>query len=195
MQKDSKLKWINCWRLVRKPIVRKINWHWPTSVRLKCLRKCIAKSFSYHSKCTASPAALRAFAMGAVTMYMYGYCGSVVLLTYGANIFRDTGSDFDPNISTIIMGSVQLLGTMSAIVLIDKFGRKTVYIMSTAGAMIGLACVGTYTYLANNGYALDGLSWVPVVTISIALYATCIGIVPVSIVLMAELLPGKVGVT
>lgn len=140
----------------------------------------------------ASSAALRAFAMGAVTMYLYGYCGSVVLLTYGANIFRDTGSDFDPNISTIIMGSVQLLGTMSAIILIDKFGRKVVYMMSTAGAMIGLACVGTYTYLANNEYSLDGLSWVPVVTISVALYATCIGIVPVSIVIMAELLPAKV---
>lgn len=125
-------------------------------------------------------------------MYFYGYCGSVVLLTYGATMFRDTGSDFDPNISAIIMGTVQLFGTLSAVIFIDKFGRRTMYMLSTGGTMIGIFCVGIYTYLAKNDYPMDGFNWVPVVTISFALYSSCIGIVPVSIVLMAELFPSKV---
>lgn len=120
------------------------------------------------------------------------YSGSVVLLTYGATIFSESGSDFDANTSTIIMGSVQLSGTLSAIILIDKFGRRILYIVSTSGSSLGLCCVGIYTYFAKHNYDVANLSWVPVTCISLALYCVCIGIIPVTIVLMAELLPAKV---
>lgn len=137
--------------------------------------------------------ALRAFGMGAFMMYIYGFCGFSVLFIYGAMIFKDTGSDFDPNISTIIMGAVQLFGTLSAFFLIDKFGRKILYILSTLGATIGFLFVGLYTYLSDNDYyTLDGLSWIPVVTVSLALFSICIGIVPVTIIVITEILPGKV---
>lgn len=137
--------------------------------------------------------ALRAFGMGAFMMYIYGFCGFSVLFIYGAMIFQDTGSDFDPNISTIIMGAVQLLGTLSAFFLIDKFGRKILYILSTLGATIGFLFVGLYTYLSDNDYyTLDGISWIPVVTVSLALFSICIGIVPVTIIVITEILPGKV---
>lgn len=136
--------------------------------------------------------AMRAFSMGAFMMLLMGYCGSPVILNYGATIFSETGSDFDPNTSTIIMGSVQLAGTLSAIVLIDKFGRRLLYIVSNAGAAFGLCLVAVYTYLAKSDYPLDGLSWVPVTCVSMALFCTCIGIVPATIVLIAELLPTKV---
>lgn len=130
--------------------------------------------------------------MGAILMYLYGYCGSVVLLTYSATIFRDSGSDFDANTSAIIMGTVQLLGTLSAVVLIDKFGRRIMYMMSTGGTMIAVCTAGIFTYLSHLDYQMNDFNWVPVVTISLALYFSCIGIVPVSIVLTAELLPSKV---
>lgn len=136
--------------------------------------------------------ALRSLGMGAFMMYIYGFCGFSVLFIYGAMIFKDTGSNFDPNISTIIMGAVQLFGTLSAFFLIDKFGRKILYIMSTFGATIGFLMVGLYTYMNDNDYQLDGFSWIPVVTVSLALFSICIGIVPVTIIVITEILPGKV---
>lgn len=124
--------------------------------------------------------------------FFYAYCGSAPLISYGTNIFRDSGSNFDANISTIIMGSVQLCGATLATILIDKFGRRLLYMISTIGAAIGLCSVAAYSYCAINDHDMNGLSWIPVTFISIALFSTCIGITPVTIVLFSEILPLKV---
>lgn len=126
---------------------------------------------------------------------MNAYCSSVVLMNYGANIFRDSGSTFDPNVSTIIMGSVQLLGTISALFFIDKFGRRFLLVISSLGCAVGLGCLGAFNYLAvHELYDLDDFSWVPVTSLSIGLFFSCMGIIPVTVILIIELIPAEVGV-
>lgn len=90
------------------------------------------------------------------------------------------------------MGSVQLFGAILAIILIDKFGRKLLYMLATIGASIGLCIVATYSYCGKHNYNIDGLSWIPVTFISFVLFSTCIGITPVTVVLISEILPLKV---
>lgn len=43
---------------------------------------------------------------------------------YIANIFEQTGSTLSPNISTIVVGIVQVFGTCVAVSTVDRFGRK-----------------------------------------------------------------------
>lgn len=120
-------------------------------------------------------------------------CGASVLLNYGANIFKDSGSTFDTNLSTIIMGSVQLFGTLCVISLIDNFGRKFLLIISSIGCAFGLAALGVYNYLSIHGnMSMENFNWIPVASVSIGLFSICIGVMPVSFVLMAEILPASV---
>lgn len=107
-------------------------------------------------------------------------------------MFRKSGSDFDANESTIIMGSVELVGAVLAVLLIDKIGRRILYMMSTTGAAIGLCAVGVYSYCVDDGYNMDGLNWIPVTFISIGLFSTTIGVTPVTVVLISEIMPLKV---
>lgn len=124
---------------------------------------------------------------------MNAYCSSVVLMNYGANIFRDSGSTFDPNVSTVIMGSVQLLGTISALFFIDKFGRRFLLVISSVGCAMGLSGLGAFNYLVeHDNYNMDDYSWIPVTSISIGLFFSCVGIIPVTVILIIELLPTEV---
>lgn len=133
------------------------------------------------------------FLKGIALATMNAYCSSVVLMNYGANIFRDSGSTFDPNVSTIIMGSVQLLGTLSALFFIDKFGRRFLLVISTVGCAMGLSGLGAFNFLVDhNELDMSDYSWVPVTSISIGLFFSCIGIIPVTIILIIELLPSEV---
>lgn len=114
-------------------------------------------------------------------------------MNYGANIFRDSGSTFDPNVSTVIMGSVQLLGTISALFFIDKFGRRFLLVISTVGCAMGLSGLGAFNYLVeHDNYNMDDYSWIPVTSISIGLFFSCVGIIPVTVILIIELLPTEV---
>lgn len=68
--------------------------------------------------------AQKALLIGVVLMALNQFSGVVAMLSYTANIFADAGSDLDPNISTIIVGVVQLLSNVCATNLVDRTGRK-----------------------------------------------------------------------
>lgn len=125
-------------------------------------------------------------------MTISAHSGAAVLLNYGANIFSDSGSTFDPKKSTIIMGSIQLLGTLVVVVLIDNCGRKILLILSSIGCAFGLFSLGLYNYLSIHGHSMLNLNWIPVTSVSIGLFSISIGIMPVSFILMAEILPSSV---
>lgn len=50
--------------------------------------------------------------------------GVTVMTVYTANIFEATGSTLSPNMSSIVVGAIQLLGTCVAINLVERVGRK-----------------------------------------------------------------------
>lgn len=53
--------------------------------------------------------AQKALLIGIVLMALNQFSGVVAMLSYTANIFADAGSSLEPNISTIVIGVVQLM--------------------------------------------------------------------------------------
>lgn len=120
------------------------------------------------------------------------FSGGLLLLNYAGNIFKESGSEIDPNISAIIMISVQLAGTCVASFMVDQFGRRALLISSTTGAAIGLALMGVFNFLITRGFDLASFNWVPVASLSFAVFMTSIGLMPIVFVIVAEVLPQKV---
>lgn len=73
---------------------------------------------------TASRAAKKSIIIGVVLVLVHEFCGVFAMLNYTATIFAESGSDISPGLSAIIVGFIQLVGTMVATQLIDRSGRK-----------------------------------------------------------------------
>ncbi|XP_037038802.1 facilitated trehalose transporter Tret1-like [Bradysia coprophila] len=139
-----------------------------------------------------TPAARRGLLIGVMLMAINQFSGCFVLLNYSATIFRDSGSDINPNTSSIIMASIQCIGTYVATFLVDKVGRKLLLTISASATTIGLAVMGTYSYLDHLDFDLHHFDWVPVVSLSFVIFIASIGILPLPYIVLAEVLPDKI---
>lgn len=114
------------------------------------------------------------------------------MLNYASTIFKDSGSDLDSNVSSIILISVQIIGTFLASLLVDKLGRRKLMFASTFGTAIASAIMGTFNFMSESGYELQAFNWVPVASLSLSLFSASFGIFPLAFVVLAEVLPAKV---
>lgn len=88
--------------------------------------------------------------------------GAIALMTYTNSIFEMSGSELDPNLSSIVQVSVQLVASVGASFVIDRFGRKTLAMVSLVICSFCLAVEGAYFYVNDTqGDVPSAFAWVP----------------------------------
>lgn len=114
------------------------------------------------------------------------FVGINVVLYYASNIFRNMGSSTDSSLlQTIIVGVVNLLFTVLAILTVDKFGRKPLMIIGSIGMAVSMIALGFAFYFNQLGIA--ALIFMLTYT---AAFAMSWG--PVCWVLLAEIFPNSI---
>ncbi len=114
------------------------------------------------------------------------FVGINVVLYYAGNIFRNMGASTDSSLlQTIIVGAVNLLFTVVAILTVDKFGRKPLMIIGSIGMAISMIALGIAFYSNNVGM----IALVFMLTYTAA-FAMSWG--PVCWVLLAEIFPNSI---
>lgn len=68
--------------------------------------------------------ARRAMLTGIVLVVLYIYSGITPMTFYAATIFKETGSNLSANMSAIVVGVIQFVGTCVATQLCERIGRK-----------------------------------------------------------------------
>lgn len=72
-----------------------------------------------------------------VSMYFFQMSSGITFFMFFATqIFERAGSSIEPYLATIIIGLTSLLGSIIVPIFIDKFGRRTLLIISTGGCTI-----------------------------------------------------------
>lgn len=66
----------------------------------------------------------KAITIGIVLSALNQFGGCFALLNYSGIIFEESGSNMSVEMSTIIVGVIQLFGTCALIFLVDRAGRK-----------------------------------------------------------------------
>lgn len=117
------------------------------------------------------------------------------MINYTGTIFQESGSNIDPNTSSIIVAAIQVVGVYLSTMLVDRVGRKTLLIISASGAAVALALLGTFSFLHEQEVNLMYFNWVPLVSFSFYVFISCIGVLPLPFVILAEILPPKVWCT
>jgi SP family xylose:H+ symportor-like MFS transporter len=101
------------------------------------------------------------------------FVGINAVLYYASNIFRNMGASTDSSLlQTIIVGIVNGVFTVVAIVTVDKFGRKPLMIIGSIGMAVSMIALGFAFYSGNVGMvalifmltytAAFAMSWGPV---------------------------------
>ncbi len=111
--------------------------------------------------------------IGVLLSVFQQFVGINVVLYYAGDIFRSMGSGNDSSLlQTIIVGAVNLLFTVVAIVTVDRFGRKPLMIIGALGMAVSMLALGFAFFFQNVGLialifmlmytAFFALSWGPV---------------------------------
>ena len=124
--------------------------------------------------------------IGVLLSVFQQFVGINVVLYYAPEIFKSMGSGTDTALlQTIIVGAVNLLFTVLAIMTVDRFGRKPLMIIGAAGMAISMFALGTTFFMESVG--MGALIFM---LIYVASFAMSWG--PVCWVLLSEIFPNKI---
>lgn len=118
--------------------------------------------------------------------------GIIVVTTFAAQLFIDSGSKFNPYVSAIIVGVLQVCGIYVSSMLVDRIGRKILFGVSSFTSAISLIIFGTFSFLNKKGIDLSSVDWLPVVSLSFYIFVNCVGMRTVPFIYIAEILPYNV---
>lgn len=102
----------------------------------------------------------------------------------------ESGSSLSPNMSAIIVAIIQLAGSTVSTFAIGNMPRKLLYAMTCFGTIIGLLAIGAHGYLKMY-YDMSDFAWVPIASLSFVIFVAAIGLLPLTFVMLSELLPQK----
>jgi sugar porter (SP) family MFS transporter len=133
-----------------------------------------------------SPSTRKAAFVGLLIAGLIQLDGMNAVVNYAPKIFRGAGFEIqNALLKTSFIGFINFVFTFVAIVVIDKVGRRTLYLVGSLGMSIALLCLAA-TYFLH----LEGILTMVFVLAFVAFFAACIG--PVFWTLVSEIFPNRI---
>jgi SP family arabinose:H+ symporter-like MFS transporter len=129
---------------------------------------------------------LRVLLLGVALAGLQQWCGINVIFNYAEEVFSAAGytvSDILFNI--VVTGVVNLVFTFVAIGVVDRYGRRVLMIVGSAGLAVIYACLGAFYYVHSHGVHMLVL-----VVAAIGCYA--MSLAPVTWVVISEIFPNRI---
>jgi SP family sugar porter-like MFS transporter len=129
---------------------------------------------------------LRVLVLGIVLAVLQQWCGINVIFNYAEEVFSAAGySVSDILFNIVVTGAVNLLFTFVAIGFVDRYGRRVLMLIGSAGLAIIYTCLGASYYVHSHGVHMLVL-----VVAAIGCYA--MSLAPVTWVVIAEIFPNRI---
>lgn len=135
------------------------------------------------------PTLYKPICIAVLLMFFQQASGINTLTAYTVDIFQNTGSSMDPHTASVVFAAVQVIVTIMSSMLIDRVGRRILYITSGTLVAASLGILGIYTLLPKYGYDLTNLGWIPLTCLIGYIAFFAIGFGPVPIVIIPEIVP------
>lgn len=117
---------------------------------------------------------------------------SVMLMNLHQILIAADSIYLSSNAAGILFSFLMLLAATIADIIVDKFGRKGLLIISSMLSGLCLLVLAVYFTLQKNGFDVKPLSWIPIVSVMIYAFVFKFGLGIIPIVMTAELFPAKV---
>ena len=138
-------------------------------------------------KTLLEPGIFKAVLIGSAIAILGQFMGVNAVLYYGPKIFMDAGLSGEGSLlSTVLVGVVNMLTTVVALLIIDKVGRKKLVWWGVGGMIACLLMIGLYFTLGTLP------TWFLLVFFLLYVFCTAISISAVVFVLLSEMYPNRV---
>lgn len=114
-----------------------------------------------------------------------------VINYYMQLIFESAGSQIPSEVSVMIVGAIQILGTFLSALVVDKLGRRPLLLSSTLFTSLSLFILSLYFYLKTIK-DVSNISWLPITTMIVYMVFYNVGIGPIAFAVMGEIYPPHV---
>ncbi|XP_069704012.1 facilitated trehalose transporter Tret1-like [Periplaneta americana] len=142
-----------------------------------------------------SPAALKPFAILFAYFGIYQFSGVNSVTFYAVQVFKESGTEMNKYLATVLLGVVRLLSTIVACISLRRCGRRPLTMISGIGCGLTMVGLGSYMYM-REGWAAEGIepvaTWFPVACIFIFTIACTLGFLVVPWVMIGEVYPTQV---
>jgi MFS transporter, SP family, xylose:H+ symportor len=133
-----------------------------------------------------SSAVLKVLIIGVVLAVLQQWSGINIIFNYAEEIYRSAGYGVSNILLNIVItGTINLVFTVIALGLVDRFGRRKLMLLGCAGIALSHAVLGL-TYRAG----VQGLPILLITLCTIACYA--LSLAPVTWVLISEIFPNRI---
>ena len=138
-------------------------------------------------KALREPGILKAVLIGSAIAILGQFMGVNAVLYYGPKIVQDAGLSGEGSMfSTVLVGVVNMLTTVIALLIIDKVGRKQLVWWGVGGMIFCLVCIGTWFAVGTMP------TWFLLTFFLLYVFCTAISISAVVFVLLSEMYPNRV---
>jgi MFS transporter, SP family, xylose:H+ symportor len=146
----------------------------------------INESLRHHTSAKVFSFGKTVIIIGILLSVFQQFVGINVALYYAPRIFESMGAAKDASmLQTVIMGLVNVIFTVVAIFTVDKWGRKPLLIVGSAGMAVGMFAIAGLAY-----FEIIGISTLVFIIIYTASFMMSWG--PICWVLISEIFPNKI---
>lgn len=146
----------------------------------------IKRSLQHHTSAKLFSFGKKVIIIGILLSIFQQFVGINVALYYAPRIFESMGAAKDASLmQTVIMGLVNVIFTVVAIFTVDKWGRKPLLIVGSAGMALGMFAISGLAFME-----VIGIGTLVFIIIYTASFMMSWG--PITWVLISEIFPNKV---
>ncbi|CAH0748757.1 unnamed protein product [Diatraea saccharalis] len=110
--------------------------------------------------------------------------GYFTIFTYAWSIMTEAGVTVNPELQTLSIPVLMIIGSLLSMICVEKLGRKFLLAGAYIISSLSICCLATILLLQKNEIVVP--SWMPVVAIVTTVWAYAAGILPMTYVVMAE---------
>ncbi|XP_053617858.1 facilitated trehalose transporter Tret1-like [Plodia interpunctella] len=111
--------------------------------------------------------------------------GNYAMFTYASSVFSESGVTLSPELQSLSIPIVMILGSFTSMSCVDKFGRKVLLTLTFAIITAALISLGTILTMRHQGGSFP--NWLPVVIIIVSVWSHAAGVAPMPYVIMSEM--------
>ncbi|XP_072394778.1 facilitated trehalose transporter Tret1-like [Diabrotica undecimpunctata] len=121
------------------------------------------------------------------------FSGIYTLLMYAVNFFKETHVPLNDYVASIIVGAIRFSMSVVIAYLINIYGRKTLWTMSSIGMALTMSVVAIYVkYYEIYPDKEKIVSYLPLIGVMLNVAFSMVGMLPVPWVMVGEMFPLKV---
>lgn len=111
--------------------------------------------------------------------------------SYAEIILIKSGVSVTPSIVVMVLGFSTIVVGSSVTLVVDRFGRKNLLMVSSIGVAISLIVLGLHFYLLSLGLNSEMLTWLPITSLLFFNIFASYGLIPVPSTLLSEMFPAN----